>query len=60
MLQGSVYASDFKYVSVLDIAGFGIYQVCEYAGVLKYASASKYVKVLDIPQFYICQGDTEF
>ena len=34
MWQGSVYASDFEYASVLNIAGFWIYQGYEYAGVL--------------------------
>ena len=44
MRQGSEYASNFEYASVLNIAEFWIYQGSEYA------SGSEYVKVLDIPQ----------
>ena len=32
--QESEYPSDFEYANVLNIAGFWIYQGCEYAGVL--------------------------
>ena len=32
--QGSEYASDFEYASVLNIPAFWTYQVCEYARVL--------------------------
>ena len=42
--QGSEYASNFEDASVLNIAGFWIYQGSEYT------SGSEYVRVLDIPQ----------
>ena len=32
--QVSEYPSDFEYANVLNIAGFWIYQGCEYVGVL--------------------------
>ena len=57
--QGSEYASNFKYASVLNIAGFWIYQGSEYASGSGYTTIMKYIRVTQGSEYaWICLNNS--